>query len=296
MLCDLCPRKCNVDRAAGVRGYCGEGDGIRVARIAPHYFEEPPISGRRGSGTVFFSGCTMRCVYCQNREISRRGGVGREFSPSELRCEIIALEELGVHNINLVTPTHFADKLAELLEAMRASGELCVPVVYNSSGYERTETLKLFDGLVDVYLPDFKYASAELSLRYSSAEDYPSVALAAIGEMLRQRPTLSYCEDEPDVLRSGVIVRHLVLPSHRADSIATLNMLAESFGTDGYLLSLMSQYTPDFALDSEYKNLHRRVTTFEYQSVCGEALRLGFSGFFQDKNSSCADYTPDFLK
>lgn len=296
MLCNLCPRKCNTERSATARGYCGEGDPLRVARIAPHYFEEPPISGSRGSGTVFFSGCSLRCVYCQNKDISRSHGVGQTISSDELRGEIIALEELGVHNINLVTPTHFADKLAPLLEKMKVAGELTVPVVYNSSGYERVETLKSFEGLVDVYLPDFKYATEELASRYSCAPQYPSWAIAAIGEMLRQRGSVSYLESEPDIIASGVIVRHLVLPSHRAESIRALNMLFENFGNESYLLSLMSQYTPDFALDSPYKNLHRRITSFEYRSVCDEALRLGFSGFFQAKDSSCADYTPNFLK
>ena len=296
MLCNLCPRKCNIDRSGGNVGFCGETNELRVARIAPHYFEEPPISAVRGSGTVFFSGCSLRCVYCQNKDISRPNGVGKKMSAEELRKKIIELLALGVHNLNLVTPTHFAHLLAPLLASMKARGELTVPVVYNSSGYERAETLKMFDGIVDIYMPDFKYASAELALRYSSAPDYPTVALDALREMLRQRGRPIYSENEPDVLKSGVIVRHLVLPSHRADSISALELLANELGTSGFLLSLMSQYTPDFALDSPHKNLHRRITSFEYESVCQKALELGFSGFTQSKNSALSDFTPKFAQ
>lgn len=291
-LCTLCPRQCNIDRSAAA-GYCGEQDGIRVARIAPHYFEEPPISGSRGSGTVFFCGCSLRCVFCQNKRIIRSDGVGELLSDGELYEMIVALLESGVHNLNLVTPTHFVHRISPILERLKANGDLRVPVIYNTSGYERVESLRRLDGLVDIYLPDFKYFSDELSARYSAAPDYRDVATSALGEMLRQRGKYRYTEGGA-LLDSGVVVRHLVLPSHRKDSISILRHIAERFGTDDLLLSLMSQYTPDFALDTPYSELHRRVTSFEYDSVCKEAEALGFDGFFQSRASASSDFTPDF--
>lgn len=293
MLCNICPRKCNTDRACGELGYCGEGNFLRISRIAPHAFEEPVISGTLGSGTVFFSGCSLGCVFCQNRDISRHGGKGKIMSCDELYDAILELQDNGVHNINLVTPTHFSHLLVPLLQKAKSSGELKIPVVYNSSGYERVETLKSFDGLVDIYLPDLKYYSDELALRYSNAPEYKNIALNAIGEMYRQRGRYRY-SPSGDLLLSGVVVRHLVLPSHRKDSIDLLHTLAERIPPSDILLSLMSQYTPDFALDTPYKNLHRRVTSFEYSSVCDVAIALGFDGFMQEKSSAVSDYTPNF--
>jgi putative pyruvate formate lyase activating enzyme len=294
MICNICPRKCNIDRTCNTRGFCGESEALRVARIAPHYFEEPPISGTRGSGTVFFSGCSLKCVFCQNKTISRENGIGREISAEELYERILELQESGVHNINLVTPTHFVHALLPLLEKLKSSGDLRIPIVYNSSGYERAESLKTLDGLVDIYMPDFKYASSELAERYSAAADYPEVAEHAICEMLRQRGRYRYSSKEPDLLESGVLVRHLVLPTHRADSIEVLHRLRTIADPNDILISLMSQYTPDFALDTPYKNLHRRITSFEYSSVCQTAEKLGFVGFEQQKEAAVTDYTPDF--
>lgn len=293
MLCNICPRKCNIDREKA-RGFCGESNTVRVARIAPHHFEEPPISGTRGSGTVFFSGCSLRCVFCQNRDISRRDGKGTELSEHGLYEKILELQSLGVHNINLVTPTHFLSALIPILEKLRSSGYLKIPIVYNSSGYENADSIKSLDGLVDIYMPDFKYFSNELARKYSSAPDYREVATAAIREMLAQRGKYRYSLNEPDILESGVIVRHLVLPSHRSDSISLLKYLAEVIPPSDVLLSLMSQYTPEFAADTPYKNLHRRITSFEYSSVCDTAQALGFNGFMQAKSSASSDYTPDF--
>lgn len=292
--CRLCPRECTVDRKNGKIGYCGESDTLRVARIAPHFFEEPVISGTRGSGTVFFSGCSLGCVFCQNRDISRRGGNGKEMSEGELYDAILALQESGVHNLNLVTPTHFTHLIAPLLKRLRASGELHIPVVYNTSGYEKAETLRMLDGLVDIYMPDFKYFSPELAKKYSSAPDYPEAASKALSEMFRQVGKYRYSDSEPHILASGLIVRHLVLPSCRADSIAVLEHLASLLPATDILLSLMSQYTPDFALDTPYKELHRRVTTFEYQKVVDRAAELGFDGFIQSKDAASARFTPDF--
>ncbi len=292
--CNLCPRECDASRDGNNIGICGEKNEIRVSRIAPHHFEEPPISGTNGSGTVFFSGCSLHCVYCQNRDISRVGGKGHTITADALYREILTLAESGVHNINLVTAAHFVHLLVPVLERLRASGDLKIPVVYNSSGYEKLETVKRLDGLVDIYLPDFKYASSELAAKYSHAPDYPSVAETAIREMYRQVGKYMYDQSTPALLANGLVVRHLVLPSHRADSIAVLRRLCEILPTDGFLLSLMSQYTPDFALDTPYKNLHRRVTTFEYMSVADEALRLGLNGFMQSKASASSDFTPNF--
>ena len=291
-LCLACPRKCNIDRSRAV-GFCKESDVLRVARIAPHYYEEPPISYKNGSGTVFFSGCNLRCVFCQNKEISR-GGVGREYSQDELIEELIALQESGVHNLNFVTPTHFVKPLAEIIEKMKARRLLHVPVVYNSSGYESIDSLKALDGLIDIYMPDIKYFSSELSQKYSSAPDYFTVASRAIVEMLRQRGKYRYSDSDSNLLSSGVIIRHLVLPTHRKDSIEALTRLAELITPSDVLISLMSQYTPDFALDSPFSELHRRITSFEYNSVCSAATSLGFDGFMQSRSSASSVFTPDF--
>ena len=292
-LCRICPRKCNIDRSQDA-GFCREGDLMRISRIAPHYYEEPPISYKNGSGTVFFSGCNLHCVFCQNKNISQGERIGKEYSQDELIDAIVALQERGVHNINLVTPTHFAKQIAKLLTKMKKEELLCVPVVYNSSGYESIDTLKMLDGLIDIYMPDIKYFSSELSTKYSAAPDYFDVASRAIVEMLRQRGHYRYNEQESSLLSSGVIIRHLVLPSHRKDSIDALTHLAELINPSDVLISIMSQYTPDFALDTPYTELHRRITTFEYNSVCNTATALGFDGFMQARSSASSIYTPEF--
>lgn len=286
--CTLCPRQCGIDRTQGEVGVCGVSAEYRVARCAPHLWEEPPISGKNGSGTVFFSGCNLRCVFCQNREISREG-FGRAVTESELESMILELQEQGVHNINLVTPTHYTSSLAQTLEKLKP--RLHIPVVWNSSGYESVEALQLLDGLVDVYLPDFKYVSSELAKTYSSAPDYAERAENAIKEMYRQ--TGAYRERDGLAVR-GVIVRHLVLPGCRSDSMAVLRRIASILPPEHIRISVMRQYTPDFAMDCPHKNLHRRVTEFEYDSVLNEASRLGLSGFSQGKGAATKVYTPDF--
>lgn len=287
--CLQCPRKCGVDRLAGEYGYCGVPWGFRVARASLHRWEEPSLSGIRGSGTVFFTGCNLRCVFCQNREISREG-MGRELDADGLIDVMLRLRDAGAHNINLVTPTPYAYQLAEVLE--RVKPLLGIPVVYNCGGYESVETLKRLEGLVDVYLPDLKYFDGEIASRYSGAPDYHGVAVEVLAEMLRQtgKPIL----DDGGLILRGTIVRHLVLPTHRNDSVALLCDLANRFGTQDFFLSLMSQYTPQFAGDCAYPALRRRVTTFEYDFVLREAERLGFDGYFQSRSSASADYTPDF--
>ena len=288
--CRLCPRECGVKRDISGRAFCGESRDLTVSRAMLHMWEEPPISGRSGSGAIFFCGCNLRCVFCQNKTISRGGGNRRILSEGELESLMLRLRENGAHNINLITPTHFADTIARVLE--RVKPRLGIPVVYNTSGYEKVETLKMLDGLVDVYLPDFKYASSELAAKYSSAPDYPEVATAALYEMCRQVGKATF--DGDGLIKRGIIVRHLVLPSHRKDSIEVLERIARTVTVSDVKLSLMSQYTPDFALDTEYKNLHRRVTSFEYSSVLEHAISLGFDGYFQERASASESFTPNF--
>jgi putative pyruvate formate lyase activating enzyme len=284
----LCPRLCGADRSKGEQGRCGVPRELYVARIAPHPYEEPPISGTRGSGTVFFAGCSLGCVFCQNKAISR-GVAGKRMEKAALAEAILALAEEGVHNINLVTGTHYTDQIAEILHTVRP--HLQIPVVWNSSGYELPETLRLLEGLVDIYLPDFKYATAETAA-YSDAPDYPTHAAAALREMVRQ--TGPVCFDGEGLLQRGTVVRHLVLPGHRTDSIAALRTVAQTVSPSDIRLSLMRQYTPDFAPRSAPKCLQRRVTSFEYDTVVAEAERLGFEGFVQEKSSVGTVYTPNF--
>ncbi len=262
---------------------------VFVSRCAPHLWEEPPISGTRGSGTVFFTGCNLRCVFCQNAVISRELK-GEPVSETELQRRIFSLLEAGVHNINLVTPTHYTVPLARLLEKIKP--QIPVPILWNSSGYESVEALTVLDGLIDIYLPDFKYMSSELSAAYSGAADYAEVATAAVREMYRQVGNPVF--DENGLMKRGLIVRHLVLPGCRKDAIAVVRHLSESLPKDGFKLSLMRQYTPEFAMYTPYKNLQRRVTDFEYTSVVEEALRLGLDGYTQGKDSATARFTPDF--
>lgn len=287
--CKQCPRRCDVDRRGGELGYCGAPWDFRVARIALHAWEEPCISGRGGSGTVFFSGCNLRCAFCQNYDLSH-SAKGKTMRADELADAILALQDAGAHNVNLVTPTPYAEQLVDFLRALRP--KLRIPVLYNCGGYESVDALRALEGLVDIYLPDFKYLDADRAGRYSGAPDYADVATAALREMLRQvgRPVT----DENGIMQRGVIVRHLVLPGGRADSVGVLRHLAQSFGTDAFLLSLMSQYTPDFAARSPYRELHRRVTTFEYDAVLREAQSLGFDGFLQSRTSASAAFTPEF--
>ena len=286
--CALCPRRCGVDRTAGQVGVCGVTDTLRVARIAPHMWEEPPISGSRGSGTVFFTGCSLRCIFCQNRTISREG-MGKTYTEEELTAAILSLRDQGVHNINFVTPTHYTFTIARILERIKPT--LGIPVVWNCGGYESVETLRLLEGLVDIYLPDFKYFSPDLSRDYSAAPDYPAIATEAVQEMYRQ--TGPYTE-EKDLAKRGVIIRHLVLPGCRADSMNVLRHIASILPPAEIRISVMRQYTPDFAADAPYKNLHRRVTDFEYTSVLDEAACLGLVGFSQGKDAATKAYTPDF--
>lgn len=268
MICSSCPRKCNVDRSSNV-GYCLSPDKFRVARAALHYWEEPCISGENGSGTVFFSGCNLRCVYCQNYEISR-DNIGMEISDDKL---IEIFEELvaqGANNINLVNPTHYAERLAEVLSRWQSP----VPVIYNSSGYENVDTIKKLDGLIDIYLPDLKYIRNDKSLRYSKADDYFEIASTAIAEMRRQ---VADSFDDSGIMQSGLIVRHLILPQNTNSSIEILKWIKENL-PDTYI-SLMAQYTPCGELDA-FPELNRKITQREYDKVADFAVMNGFEKLF----------------
>lgn len=291
--CYICPRDCGTDRACGQLGFCRAPEEFLVAKTMLHKWEEPCISGKGGAGTIFFSGCNLHCVYCQNCAISG-GDVGTVMTDSELEKEIFSLIQRGAECIEFVTPTHYTDKLARLLE--RVKPNVKIPIVWNSGGYEKTESLKMLDGLVDVYLPDFKYFDSEIAKKYSFAPNYAEIATAAIKEMSRQVGAPQF--DGTGKLLRGLIVRHLVLPTHRADSIEVLNLLKREIGHTNMLLSLMSQYTPDFYIEmnkqASCKNLCRRITSFEYDSVSRAAQKLGFDGYFQAHSSANKKYTPDF--
>lgn len=284
--CTLCPRKCGADRINGA-GFCGAGDKLRAAKAYLHMWEEPCISGTNGSGTVFFSGCGLRCCFCQNYKISAEG-FGAELSEARLAEIFLELREKGAHNINLVTPTHFVPRIMSALDI--AKPRLDIPVVYNCGGYESVETLKMLEGYIDIYLPDFKYADNELARKYSAAPDYFEVCTAATGEMLRQVGAPRF---EGGLLKSGVIIRHMTLPSHRFDSVRVLEEISRRYGTENILLSLMSQYTP-FYKSCEHKELDRRISTFEYNFAADRAAELGFRGYMQEKSSAKEEYTPDF--
>ncbi len=287
--CGLCPRECGVERGVGV-GFCGGGGVPRVARAALHRWEEPCISGEdlaRGSGTVFFSGCPLKCSFCQNHLLSHEN-FGREVTVSRLAGIFLELQEAGAWNLNLVTATHYAPQVVEALEL--AGERLTIPVLWNSGGYEKPETLKLLEGHVDVYLPDLKFYDPALAEDCAGAPDYFSRASAAILEMYRQTGPLRL--DGSGMLCRGLMVRHLVLPGERRDSELLLRWLAEHLPVDGFYLSLMSQYTP--CRPCSRKALNRRISTFEYQWVRELAQELGFSGYGQDRASAREEYTPPF--
>ena len=288
--CQACPRRCGADRENGGVGYCGVNATVRIARAALHLWEEPVISGTRGSGTVFFSGCNLRCAFCQNYDVSHNAK-GRDISLHELEDKILSLQQQGAHNINLVTPTHYVPQIITALR--RIKSKLYIPVIYNCGGYESLETIDALAGLVDVYMPDLKYVSPVLSRDYSGAEDYFEVASAAIRRMYEQvgRPVVT----SKGLMTRGVLVRHLVLPGCRKDSIAVLGELAKMFAPEDIIVSLMSQYTPDFVPeDCPYDNLRRRITSLEYESVVNELQKYGFQGFVQNRLSATASYTPQF--
>ncbi len=335
--CRLCPRNCGADRrkkaepgifsrghGSNAYGFCGESSTIRISRAALHMWEEPVVSGTCGSGTVFFTGCNLRCIFCQNAAISE-GGNGREVTPEELADTFFSLRDQGAHNINLVTPTHFVPGICDAIRIAKDRG-FALPFVYNTSGYESVETLRMLDGLIDVYLPDFKYMDEKKARNYSNAPDYPEVAKAAIAEMFRQvgMPLVesqnpdhykgeimkTVTENEnPDIngelhlIKRGVIVRHLVLPLGVKNACAVVDYLSETYG-DSIYISIMNQYTPLYdvpgALRPEqrrrlepYAELHRKVTKREYERVIDHCLELGLTNVFvQEDDASGANFIP----
>lgn len=283
--CRLCPRQCGADRTAGT-GACGGGISARVAKVMTHRWEEPCICGDGGCGAVFFAGCSLGCVYCQNKEISRRA-VGEEYSVEALAELFEKIGGSGVSTLDLVTPSHYAPQV----DAALGMCNLSVPVVYNVGGYESAETVARYMSKADVFLTDFKYGSSETAAKYSSAPDYPERAGESLREMYRIAGDPRYNDD--GIITHGVILRHLVLPGERRDSVKTLELAAKAVPPESVVLSLMRQYTPGFAPD-EYRNLSRRITTFEYEYVRDAAVEMGFSGYSQDADSATAAYTPDF--
>lgn len=283
--CTLCPRACRVNRTAGERGFCGAGDQLRVARAALHFWEEPCISGKNGSGTVFFSHCSLGCVYCQNDRLSHEG-FGRDITPDRLREIYMRLIGEGAHNINLVTPSHFLPLILPTLEG------LPVPVVMNCGGYESVETLRALEGRVQIYLPDMKYALAETAAAYSHAPDYPEKALAAIREMIRQvgKPVF----DRDGMLQSGVIVRHMILPNETKNSFAVIALLKNELEPGSFLFSLMSQYTP-CGRAKDIQRIARRLTPTEYARVLKKLDEAGITeGYVQELSSAKEEYIPPF--
>ncbi len=289
--CTLCPRRCGADRPARsdkpISGsVCGMSTDAVVARAALHFWEEPCLSGKNGSGTVFFSGCPLRCVFCQNRQISR-DRFGKALSPAELRAVFDRLIAQGAHNLNLVTPTHFVPAILQAL-----GDGVPVPVVYNTGGYESIDTLRLLDGHVDVYLPDMKYRDSKMAARYSGAPDYPEIAAKAIEEMFRQVGPVQF--DENGLLKKGVIIRHLLLPGGLQNAKAVIDWVADTFPQGAVLFSLMSQYTPVHLPDG-YPELHRRLTTRECTRAEEYLAERGIeAGFVQERTSASADYIPPF--
>ena len=287
--CTLCPRGCGVDRTSGARGFCGASDVVCVGRAALHAWEEPPLSGERGSGTVFFTHCTLGCVFCQNRTISRREAQGRPVTQERLAGIFLELQTQGAHNINLVTASHYAPTVRAALQQTRAKG-LHIPVVYNCGGYETVETLRMLNGLIDIYLPDFKYYSSYYAGMYSGAPDYPDFAKEAIAEMVHQTGAPQF--DQTGMMTRGTIVRHLMLPGLAGDTAQVLRYLAEHFG-DRILVSLMRQYTP-FGMAERYPELDRKITDEEYEQAVTLFSELGLAGFLQDKESISESFIPSF--
>lgn len=285
MVCSICPRNCAVQRNIKT-GVCGVSENFRVARAAPHFWEEPCLSGTKGSGTVFFSGCNLGCVYCQNQQVSHEA-FGKDVSPDELKSIFDRLLESGVHNLNLVTPTHFVPMLAKVLAEYKSP----VPVVYNSSGYEKAETLKMLEGLVDVYLPDIKYFDSAPALKYSGAADYFEYASKAILEMHRQVGSVEL--DENGIAKKGLIIRHMVLPGNISQAVKVFEWVSRNLPSDTYI-SVMRQYTP-FGKAKDMPPINRKLSSREYSIVKAKILALGFENCnFQSGEAATESFIPNF--
>lgn len=289
MKCNICPRQCNIDRTQGLRGYCGAPNSVRLARAALHYWEEPCISGKSGSGAVFFSGCNLKCIFCQNHDIAI-GDIGKEVTIERLADIYLELQDKKANNINLVTASHYIDAVIKSVEIARNNG-LNIPIIYNTSSYESIDSIKRLEGIVDVYLPDYKYSDSVLAERFSKAKDYPEIALKAIGEMIRQQPKCNFNSD--GIIKTGVIIRQLILPAHTKNSIEAVKRLIDEYGNDIYI-SIMNQYTPEIEL-TEYDELNRTVTRREYEKVINAALDYGLkNGFFQEGETAKESFIPAF--
>ena len=287
--CVLCPRVCGANRLKGQKGYCQVDGTLRLGRAALHFWEEPCISGTKGSGAIFFSGCNMGCVFCQNHTLAI-AEVGEAITVERLAAICLELQEQGAHNINLVTPTHYVPQIIEALHLSKAKG-LKIPIVYNTSGYEKVETLKSLEGLVDIYLPDFKYAQEELARKYSKAVNYFEYATLALQEMVRQVGTPIF--DEEGIMQKGVIVRHLMLPGQLKNAKQVVSYLYETYGNQIYV-SLMNQYTP-LPQASRYPELNRKVTKRGYEHLVNYALGLGLEqGFIQEGETAKESFIPAF--
>lgn len=290
-VCNLCPRKCNVDRKNGEKGYCGEGSRLKIGRAALHFWEEPSISGERGSGTVFFSGCNLGCVYCQNREISAEHA-GRFLTEEELCAIFLDLQKQGAHNINLVTPTHYAPQIADALHLAKRGG-LAIPIVYNCGGYESVETLETLQGLIDIYMPDMKYFDEKYALRYSNAPNYFEIAKAAVFEMFRQVGKNEF--DENGMMKRGVIVRHMMLPGLLFDSKKIIDYLYKEYGDDIFI-SIMSQYTP-LPWVEKYPEINKKISEEYYSSLIDYAESIGIkNAYIQDGEAASESFIPEFYK
>ena len=283
MKCNQCPRQCNIDRSTST-GFCGASENVTLALANLHHSEEPIISGTNGSGTIFFSGCNLKCVFCQNYEVSNNN-IGKEISANRLAEIFKELEDSGAHNINLVTPTHYAEQIIKALDIYHPN----IPIVYNSNGYESVETIRKLSKYIDIYLTDFKYYDDSLASRLSHAKNYREVATLALNEMLINQPQ-NIIQD--GIMKKGVIVRHLVLPNHTDDSIQVLNYLNEKFG-NALLISLMSQYVPLNDLSS-HLDISRPLKPIEYKIVLSHLEKLGFDGFMQELSSNSTSYIPTF--
>lgn len=289
-VCTLCPRECKADRAEGKTGFCGvAGKEIYLAKAALHMWEEPCISGEDGSGTVFFSGCPLRCVYCQNYNIAH-ASTGKAVSRERLVEIFLELQEKGANNINLVTPTHYTPEIVWAVRQARKQG-LMLPIVYNCSGYEKVETLQMLNGIVDIYLTDFKYMDRGIAKRYSHAENYPEIAKAALAEMVRQTGDAGFTDD--GMMKKGVIVRHLLLPGYLNNAKAVVQYVHETYG-DTVFLSLMNQYTPLPQVE-KYPEINRRVTEEEYEELVDYAIEIGVeNGFIQEGETAEESFIPEF--
>ena len=287
-VCNICPRNCNVDRSEKT-GFCSMTDTVRISRAALHMWEEPCISGEKGSGTVFFSGCNMKCVFCQNKEIST-GGFGKDITVERLAEIFLQLQQKGALNINLVTPTHYTLQIIEAVKLAKSRG-LTLPIVYNTSSYEKPETIKMLEGTVDIWLPDFKYTDNIAAQRYSKAKDYVQFAKAAIDEMVRQQPECVF--DDDGIIQKGVIVRHLVLPGQVNAAKKAVQYLYDRYG-DSIFISIMSQYTPCTDLGA-YPEINRKITPEEYDEVVDFAVDIGVeNGFLQEGESASESFIPPF--